>query len=55
MSELQAYLWFLNYYSGYMKMCAEYAAPMTAILKGNQGETKNGCRKALEQTVQPCF
>ena len=46
-SELQAYLWFLNCYSGYIKMYAEYAAPMTAMLKGNQGETKNGWKKAL--------
>ena len=28
-SELRAYLGFCNYYSGYIKMYAEYAAPMT--------------------------
>ena len=33
-SKLRAYLGFCNYYSGYIKMYAEYAAPMTAILKG---------------------
>ena len=33
--ELRAYLGFCNYYSGYIKMYAEYAAPMTTMLKGN--------------------
>ena len=28
-------------------MYAEYAAPMTAMLKGNQEETKKGSKKAL--------
>ena len=46
-SELQAYLGFCNYYSGYIKMYAEYAAPMTAMLKGNRQETKKGFKKAL--------
>ena len=46
-SELRAYLGFYNYYSGYIKMYAEYAAPMTNMLKGNQEETKKGSKKAL--------
>ena len=46
-SELLAYLGFCNYYSWYIKMYAEYAAPMTAILKDNRGETKKGSKKAL--------
>ena len=46
-SELWAYLEFCNYYSGYMKMSAEYAPPMTAMLKGNWEETKNGSNNAL--------
>ena len=47
MSELRVYLWFSNYYSGYIKMYAEYAAPMTTMLKGNREETKKGSKKAL--------
>ena len=46
-SELRAYLGFCNYYSGYIKMYAEYAAPMTTMLKGNREETKKGSKKAL--------
>ena len=46
-SELRAYLAFCNYYSGYIKMYAEYAAPMTAMLKGNREETKKGSNKAV--------
>ena len=46
-SELRAYLGFCNYWSGYIKMYAEYAAPMRAMLKGNQEETKRGSKKAL--------
>ena len=46
-SQLRAYLGFCNYYSGYIKMYAEYAAPMTAMLKGNREETKKGSKKAL--------
>ena len=46
-SELRAYLGFCNYYSGYIKMYAEYAAPMTTMLKGNREETKNLSKKAL--------
>ena len=46
-SELQAYSGFSNYYSGYIKMYAEYAAPMTTMLKGNREETKKGFKKAL--------
>ena len=47
MSELRAYLGFCNYHSGYLKMYAEYAAPMTAMLKGNREETKKGSKMAL--------
>ena len=46
-SELRAYLGFCNYYSGYIKMYAEYAAPMTTMLKGKREETKKGSKKAL--------
>ena len=46
-SELRAYLGFCNYYSGYIKLYAEYAAPMTTMLKGNREETKKGSKKAL--------
>ena len=46
-SELRAYLGFCNYYSGYIKMYAEYAAPVTTMLKGNREETKKGSKKAL--------
>ena len=46
-SELRAYLGFCNYYSGYIKMYAQYAAPMTTMLKGNQEETEKGSKKAL--------
>ena len=46
-SELRAYLGFCNYYSGYIKMYAEYAAPMTTMLKSNREETKKGSKKAL--------
>ena len=46
-SELRAYLGFCNYYSGYIKMYAEYAAPMTAMLRGNREETKKGSKNAL--------
>ena len=46
-SELRAYLGFCNYYSGYIKMYAEYAAPMMTMLKGNRDETKKGFKKAL--------
>ena len=47
MSELRAYLGLCNYYSRYIKMYAEYAAPMTAMLKGNREETKKVSKKAL--------
>ena len=46
-SELRAYFGFCNYNSGYIKMYAEYAAPMTTMLKGNREETKKGSKKAL--------
>ena len=49
-SELRAYLGFCNYYLGYIKMYAEYAAPMTTMLKGNREETKKGSKKALVWT-----
>ena len=51
-SELRAYLGFCNYYSGYIKMYAEYAAPMTTLLKGNREETRKGSRKALVWTAE---
>ena len=46
-SELRAYLGFCNYYSGYIEMYADYAAPMTTMLKSNREETKKGSKKAL--------
>ena len=46
-SELRAYLRVCNYYSGYIKMYATYAAPMTAMLKDNREETKKGSKKAV--------
>ena len=46
-SELRAYLGFCNYYSEYIKMHAKYAAPMTAMLKGNRVETKKRSKKAV--------
>ena len=51
-SELRAYLGFCNYYSGYIKMYAEYAAAMTTMLKGNREETKKGSKKALVWTPE---
>ena len=45
--ELRAYLGLCNYYSEYIKMYAEYAGPMTTMLKGNLEETKKGSKKAL--------
>ena len=44
-SELRAYLGFCNYYSGYIKMYAEYAAPMTAMLKGNSRGDQKGVQE----------
>ena len=38
---------FCKYYPGYIKMYAECAAPMTAMLNGNRKETKKGSKKAL--------
>ena len=46
-SQLRAYLGFCNYYSGYIKMSAEYSASMTAMLKGNREETKKGSKKPV--------
>ena len=46
-SELRAYLGFCNYYSGYINIYAEYAAPMTAMLKSNREKTKKGSKKAV--------
>ena len=46
-SELRPYLGLCNYYSRYIKMYAEYAAPMTAMVKGNREETKKESKKAL--------
>ena len=47
MSEVRAYLAFCNYYSAYIKMYAEDAAPMTAMLRGNRQETKKRSKKTL--------
>ena len=47
MSALRAYLGFCNYYPGYIKMYAEYAAPMTAMPRGDREESKKGSKKAL--------
>ena len=38
--------------SGYIQMYAEYAAPMTTMLKGNREETKKGSKKALVWTAE---
>ena len=46
-SELRAYWGFCNYYSGYIKMYAEYAAPTRTMLRGHREETKKGSKKAL--------
>ena len=46
-SEFRAYLGFGNYYSGYLKMYAEYADPIKAVLKGNGEVTRKGSRKPL--------
>ena len=47
MSDLRSYLRFCKYYSGSSKMHAEYAARMTAMLKGHREETKKGYTKVL--------
>ena len=46
-SEMRAFLGFCNYYSGYVRMYEETAAPMTALLKGNRDETKKGSNKPI--------
>ena len=46
-SKLQAYLGFCDYYSGYIRLYAENAAPMTAMLKGNREEAKKASKRAL--------
>ena len=51
-SELRAYLGFCNYYSGYIKMYAEYAAPMTTMLKGNREGDQEGVQEALVWTEE---
>ena len=57
LSELQAYLRFCNYYSGDLIMDAEYAAAMTAMLKGNREEIKKASKKALvwNEESEPAF
>ena len=45
-SKLRAYLGFCNYYWRYIKMYAEYAAPMIAMVKGNRQETKKVSKEA---------
>ena len=56
-SELRAYLGVFNYYLGYMKMYADYAAPMTTMLKGNPEATSKGSKKALvrNDALDPAF
>ena len=46
-SELRAYLGFCNYYSGYIKMYAEYAAPMTTMLKGQPRGDQEGVQEGF--------
>ena len=46
-SKLRAYLGFCNYYSGYIKMYAEYAAFMRAMLKGHRKKTEKGSKKVV--------
>ena len=52
-SELRAYLGFCNYYSGYIKMYAEYAAPMTTMLKGNERRPRRGPRRLWSGMLSP--
>ena len=47
MSDLRAYVGFCNYNRGYIKMHPKCAAPVMAMLKGSQEETKKGSKKAL--------
>ena len=47
MSKLRSYLALCNNYSGYIHMYAEYAALMTAMLKGNREVTKKRYKRAL--------
>ena len=44
-SELRAYLGFCNYYSGYIKMYAEYAAPMTDHAQGQPRGDQEGVQE----------
>ena len=46
-SDLWASLGFCYYYSRYIKVYAEYATPMTSMLKGIQDDTKKGSKKAV--------
>ena len=46
-SKLRAYLGFCSYYLGYINMYAEYAAPLSALLKGHREETRKGSKKTL--------
>ena len=46
-SEMHAFLGFCNYYSGYVRMYAEMAARITALLRGNRDETKKGSKKRI--------
>ena len=57
MAELRAFPGFCNYYSGYIKMYAEYTAPLLAMLKGNGEEMKKGSKKAVvwnEESDRAC-
>ena len=46
-SEMRAFLGFCNYYPGYVRMYAEMAVPITALLKGNRDENKKGSKKPI--------
>ena len=44
---MRAFLGFCNYYSGYVRIYAQMAAPMGALLKGNRDETREGREKPI--------
>ena len=45
-SQLRAYLGFCNYYSGYIKMYAEYAAIIDRHAQGQPGEDREGVQES---------
>ena len=51
-SDLRGYLGFY-YYLGYIRIFAEHAAPMTAMLKGNREESKKGPGRLWSRTMSP--